>query len=90
LGFCFNNDLIRINAESTKDKNLLYFKAGITYYFKVTAFNNKFNTEQLQNYLTNITKLGLIPDSDVTGLTGRFYDINGTQMNSLFSNKTLF
>lgn len=53
-----------------------------------TAFNNKFNTEQLQNYLTNITKLGLIPDSDVTGLTGRFYDINGTQMNSLFSNIT--
>jgi hypothetical protein len=42
LGFCFNNELIRFNAESTKDKNLLYFKAGITYYFKLTAFNNKF------------------------------------------------
>lgn len=39
---CVNNDIIRFNAEYLKDKNLLFLKSGITYYFRLTAFNNKY------------------------------------------------
>lgn len=42
LGFCINNDIIKFNAEFLKDKNILYFKPGITYYFRLTAYNNKY------------------------------------------------
>ncbi|MCB1141851.1 MAG: hypothetical protein H7A24_05630 [Leptospiraceae bacterium] len=42
LRTCINNDIIQKNAEFTKDKNLLLFKSGITYFFKISAYNNKF------------------------------------------------
>lgn len=42
LQTCIDNNLINYNAESTKDKNLLHLKSGITYYFKLTAYNNKY------------------------------------------------
>jgi hypothetical protein len=47
LQYCIDNNIIDYNAEITKDKNLLHLKSGITYYFKLTAYNNKypFNVE---------------------------------------------
>lgn len=42
LESCINNDTIRYNSEFLKEKNILYFKPGITYYFRITAYNNKF------------------------------------------------
>ena len=42
LEACLNNEIITFNSEYLKDKNLLFFKPGITYYFKLTAYNHKF------------------------------------------------
>jgi hypothetical protein len=39
---CLNNNLIQVNSEFSKDKNILFLKSGITYYFKITALNNKY------------------------------------------------
>lgn len=39
---CVNNSLIQLNSEFSKDKNILFLKSGITYYFKITALNNKY------------------------------------------------
>ncbi|MBL0265951.1 MAG: hypothetical protein IPQ05_19335 [Leptospiraceae bacterium] len=40
---CVDNDLITLNALNRKDKNLLHFKPGLTYYFKLTACNKNYN-----------------------------------------------
>lgn len=40
---CVDNDLIELNAKDRKDKNLLFFKPGLTYYFKLTACNKNYN-----------------------------------------------
>ncbi|MBE7412271.1 MAG: hypothetical protein L6Q54_14430 [Leptospiraceae bacterium] len=40
---CMNNNLIHINSDPSMEKNLPFFEKGKTYYFKVSAFNNKFN-----------------------------------------------
>ena len=40
---CIDNDLISLNALNRKDKNLLVFKPGITYYFKISACNSSYN-----------------------------------------------
>ncbi len=40
---CVDNDLITLNAINRKDKNLLVFKPGITYYFKISACNKNYN-----------------------------------------------
>lgn len=42
LNFCIDNSVIEINAERRREKNLLFLRNGITYYFKVTAYNNKY------------------------------------------------
>ncbi|MCB1179072.1 MAG: hypothetical protein KDK36_15915 [Leptospiraceae bacterium] len=39
---CIDNTLINFNANLHKDKNLLTFRNGITYYFKVSAYNDKY------------------------------------------------
>ena len=39
---CLNNNLIQVNSEFSKDRNILFLKSGITYYFKITALNNKY------------------------------------------------
>ena len=40
---CVDNDLITLNALNRKDKNLLLFKPGLTYYFKISACNKNYN-----------------------------------------------
>jgi hypothetical protein len=40
---CVDNDLITLNAVNRKDKNLLVFKPGLTYYFKISACNKNYN-----------------------------------------------
>lgn len=40
---CVDNDLITLNSLNRKDKNLLFFKPGLTYYFKLTACNKNYN-----------------------------------------------
>lgn len=40
---CINNELISTNALIRKDKNLLLFKPGLTYYFKISACNSNYN-----------------------------------------------
>lgn len=40
---CVDNDLITLNALNRKDKNLLFFKPGLTYYFKISACNKNYN-----------------------------------------------
>lgn len=42
---CVDNDLISLNALNRKDKNLLVFKTGITYYFKISACNSSYNEQ---------------------------------------------
>jgi hypothetical protein len=39
LSFCINNSVVNYNSEKLKDKNLLTLQRGITYYFKVSAYN---------------------------------------------------
>jgi hypothetical protein len=39
---CIDNSLIQFNALFTKDKNLPVFRSGITYYFKISAYNDKY------------------------------------------------
>ncbi len=40
---CVDNDLITLNALNRKDKNLLFFKPGLTYYFKISACNKNYS-----------------------------------------------
>jgi hypothetical protein len=40
---CVDNNLISLNALYRKDKNLLLFKPGITYYFRISACNSNYN-----------------------------------------------
>jgi hypothetical protein len=46
LHFCIDNSTISYNAESRKEKNLLSFQRGITYYFKVSAYNKFYNYKE--------------------------------------------
>jgi len=39
---CVTNELIQINAERKKEKNLLFLRHGLTYYFKISAYNDKY------------------------------------------------
>lgn len=43
LSICVDNDLISVNAVNKKDKNLLFLKDGLTYYFKISACNENYN-----------------------------------------------
>jgi len=42
---CVDNELISLNSKNRKDKNLLHFKHGITYYFKISACNKNYNED---------------------------------------------
>ena len=42
---CVDNELISLNSQNRKDKNLLHFKPGITYYFKISACNKNYNED---------------------------------------------
>ncbi|MCP5500737.1 MAG: hypothetical protein H7A25_12590 [Leptospiraceae bacterium] len=46
LTFCIDNDTIYRNAELQADRNLLTFKRGISYYFKVSSYNRFFNFQR--------------------------------------------
>ncbi|MCX7999008.1 MAG: hypothetical protein N3A69_08680, partial [Leptospiraceae bacterium] len=48
LSQCIDNQLIQLNAERKTDKNLLFFRNGITYYFRVSAYNNKYPWSSIQ------------------------------------------
>ena len=53
-------------------------------------FYNKKNTEIVQNHINRIKPLGLIPDTDVSGLTGKLVTLDGlTQRNDFLSNITV-
>jgi hypothetical protein len=42
---CVDNQLITQNALLRKDKNMLQFRSGMTYYFKISAVNSNYNSE---------------------------------------------
>ncbi len=56
LTYCIDNSIIQLNSERRKEKNLLFFRNGITYYFKITAYNNKYPWNQIldKNYLVGL------------------------------------
>ncbi len=43
---CINNDLISVNSIPDAERNLPFFEQGKTYYFRVSAFNDKFDPVQ--------------------------------------------
>jgi hypothetical protein len=63
LGFCINNNVIQKNAELLKDRNLLFFKSGLTYYFKLSAYNNKYNLNEPDSYSRDQKSL---PSKDIS------------------------
>ncbi|MEM7180336.1 MAG: hypothetical protein AAF518_05460 [Spirochaetota bacterium] len=56
LGICVDNELIAKNAYLQKDKSLLTLKKGITYYFKVSAYNEFFSYQKIDRYTDQIGK----------------------------------
>lgn len=56
LGLCIDNELIHKNALLHPEKNLLTLKRGITYYFKVSAYNEFYNYRKPFRYVDQIGK----------------------------------
>ena len=44
LNLCIDNGLITKNAELHQNQDIPVFRKGLTYYFKITAYNNRYNT----------------------------------------------
>lgn len=53
---CIDNELISINAGFRKEQNMLMFKPGITYYFRVSAANNNYSEEKARDQKSGLSK----------------------------------